>query len=308
MLWGGRNRTWRNSEPIRTLVEATYPMGGKSHERSHANRQRRDERELLCPDAQQCAFTALRDGARLQDLESLRRDFVANVSHELKTPVTSIKGFVETLLDGALADKQNAVRFLRIVLGQVNRLDAIIEDLLSLSRIEQGCEDRTVRLAADPIRPVLEAAIGICQERAVAKEILIRLQCPRTLVARVNPRLLEQAIVNLVDNAIQYSATRGRIHIVASQGDEGVVIRVRDEGCGIAARHLPRLFERFYRVDRARSRRLGGTGLGLAIVKHIALVHRGSVDVASAVGQGSVFSIRLPDAAMTGDRGELTQP
>ena len=241
------------------------------------------------------ALVVLHDVTRLRHLEHIRRDFVANVSHELRTPITSIKGFVETLLDEAVEDKANALRFLGIVLKQVNRLDAIISDLLVLSRIERGAEDQMIETGPEPLGEVLRAAVEMCEKKAKDKSVSLVIACPEDLVARINAPLLEQAVTNLVDNAVKYSEPGATVQIEADREPGGVVIRVKDNGCGIAANHLPRLFERFYRVDKARSRELGGTGLGLAIVKHIVTAHRGTVEVASTVGKGSIFSIRLPD-------------
>jgi two-component system, OmpR family, phosphate regulon sensor histidine kinase PhoR len=241
----------------------------------------------------------LHDVTRLRHLEEVRRDFVANVSHELRTPITSIKGFVETLVDGALDDKENAGRFLQIMLRQVNRLDAIIGDLLTLSRIERGTEEQMIELARESVRGVLQAAIEMCGKKAVGKNVKIELTCPADLVGQINAALLEQAVVNLLDNAVKYSNSGTTVEVRAACEGGDLVIRVQDHGCGIEAQHLPRLFERFYRVDKARSRELGGTGLGLAIVRHIALAHRGSVTVESVVGAGSTFCLRLPAAETT---------
>ncbi|MGA2621270.1 MAG: ATP-binding protein [Thermoguttaceae bacterium] len=239
-------------------------------------------------------LVVLHDFTRLRHLENVRRDFVANVSHELRTPITSIKGFVETLLDEELDDKPNALRFLGIVLRQVNRLDAIINDLLLLSRIERGAEDQTIETGPEPLAEVLAAAAEMCEQKATAKSISVTVHCPEDLVARLNGPLVEQAVSNLIDNAIKYSGAESQIQVEARREPGGIVIRVQDHGCGIAANHLPRLFERFYRVDKARSRELGGTGLGLAIVKHIVTAHQGTVEVESTLGVGSTFSIRLP--------------
>ncbi len=239
-------------------------------------------------------LVVLHDVTRLRHLEEVRRDFVANVSHELRTPITSIKGFVETLVDGAYEDKENAHRFLQIMLRQVNRLDAIISDLLTLSRIERGSEEQRIELAPESIRATLHAAVEMCEKKAADKAVQIELDCPENLTAEINAALLEQAVVNLLDNAIKYSNSGGVVEVRAFCEASELVIQVKDHGCGIEAQHLPRLFERFYRVDKARSRELGGTGLGLAIVRHIALAHRGTVDVQSTVGVGSAFRIRLP--------------
>ncbi|MBN2216531.1 MAG: PAS domain-containing protein [Pirellulales bacterium] len=247
------------------------------------------------------ALVILRDVTQLRRLENVRRDFVANVSHELRTPITSIKGFVETLLDGALEDENSARRFLEIIARQVNRLDAIIEDLLMLSRLEKSPDDVPApQFSTVEIRPMLAGALEMCQKHAEEKQIEIQCQCDPTLAVPMNSHLLEQAVVNLLNNAIKFSEPGTTVHVQAVLEDSEAVIRVKDEGCGIERRHLPRLFERFYRVDKARSRQLGGTGLGLAIVKHIARAHGGTVDVESVVGQGSTFTIRLPGASQVG--------
>ncbi len=248
------------------------------------------------------ALVVLNDVTRLHQLENVRRDFVANVSHELRTPITSVKGFVETLLDGALADPQDAERFLRIVAKHADRLNAIIEDLLALSRLEQDAQQDHVTLEEYSIQDVLEAAREVCEVKASERDVEIALQCEERLRALVNPPLLEQAVANLIDNAIKYSEPGGRVHVEARSEEATILVSVQDWGCGIDKEHLPRLFERFYRVDKARSRKLGGTGLGLAIVKHIALVHGGNVSVESALREGSTFTIHLPLSSPESDR------
>ena len=242
----------------------------------------------------------LNDITQIHRLEQLRRDFVANVSHELKTPVTSIKGFIETLLDGAMDNPDDRRRFLEIIARQAHRLDSIIDDLLTLSRLEQQSKSERAELAAAKIRPILTAAADLCQVFAAEKNIPIEIDCPDDLEGRVNASLCEQAAVNLVDNAIKYSDAGRPVRLEAERVGEELLIRVRDHGCGIAADHLPRLFERFYRVDKARSRKLGGTGLGLAIVKHIAQFHNGRITVESQLNQGSVFTLYLPQRADQG--------
>jgi len=239
-------------------------------------------------------LVVVHDVTRLRRLENVRRDFVANVSHELKTPITSVKGFVETLLDGAMNDPEDARRFLKIVAAQADRLNEIIEDLLTLSRLEGDTERTGISLQPGRIRGVLQAAVATCQLKAQEKHVEIELACDEQLETEINAALLEQAVVNLVDNAVKYSPEGKTVHVEAIRTSKETVIRVRDHGCGIGGDHLPRLFERFYRVDKARSRKLGGTGLGLAIVKHIAQVHGGRITVESVPDQGSTFSLHLP--------------
>jgi two-component system phosphate regulon sensor histidine kinase PhoR len=239
-------------------------------------------------------LVVLHDITQLRQLENTRRDFVANVSHELKTPITSIKGFVETLLAGALKEPENAENFLRIIAKQTDRLNEIIDDLLTLSRIEQDAERRQIFLNGQKIKGVLQSAIQVCEAKAAAKDIEIQLSCPDNLRAQINPPLLEQALVNLVDNAVKFSEPGKVVKVEAQPEGPQVIIRVRDQGPGIPSEHLPRIFERFYRVDSGRSRKIGGSGLGLAIVKHIALAHGGRVTVASSPGQETVFSLQVP--------------
>jgi two-component system phosphate regulon sensor histidine kinase PhoR len=240
------------------------------------------------------AVIVLSDTTRMQRLENIRRDFVANVSHELRTPITSIKGFVETLLDGAINEPEQAERFLKIIAGHTDRLMAIIEDLLSLSRLEEDGQKRMIAREHLKIRPVLESAVELSGPKAGDKKIKIEIDCDDDLEALINPTLLEQAVLNLVDNAIKYSSAESTIQISAREVENEVIIAVKDSGCGIEKSHLSRIFERFYVVDKARTRKLGGTGLGLAIVKHITNLHGGSVTVESSPGQGSTFTIHLP--------------
>src|SRR6056297_3214954 len=240
------------------------------------------------------ALIVLNDVTRLRRLENIRRDFVANVSHELKTPITTIKGFIETLQDGAIQDHQSAVQFLEIMMRQADRLNEIIDDLLILARVEQNSDQDELPLENLPLNPVIETAMQACAKMAAEKQITIESYCPPGLTAHINAPLLEQAVVNLLTNAIKYSPEQGKVLIETTRSEKDITISVRDWGCGIDKVHLPRLFERFYRADKARSRKLGGTGLGLAIVKHIAQAHGGEVTVSSKPGQGSTFSLRLP--------------
>jgi two-component system, OmpR family, phosphate regulon sensor histidine kinase PhoR len=236
----------------------------------------------------------LHDVTKLRNLENIRKDFVANVSHEIKTPITAIKGFVETLREGAAENPRETERFLGIIQKHVERLEALVEDLLSLSRIEKEAEREEIPIEVQPLRDVLATALQLCQGKASVKNIHLELSCPEDLKARVNPALLEQSVVNLLDNAITYSEAGRPVRVRARESENEILIHVQDEGCGIEKVHLGRVFERFYRVDRARSRKLGGTGLGLSIVKHIMEAHRGRVSVESEPGKGSTFTLHLP--------------
>lgn len=240
------------------------------------------------------AVLVLNDVTRLRQLENMRRDFAANVSHELRTPITAIKGFVETLLDGALHQVSDSERFLRIVARQTDRLNDIIEDLMALSKIEREGETGEIKLESCSLRGVLDSVAADCAQKAEDRDVKIELECPRDLQAKINPPLLRQAVLNLIDNAIKFSEPGSNVALWGAKNGENVIIGVRDQGCGIAAEHLPRIFERFYRADKARSRKLGGTGLGLAIVKHIVSAHRGQISVDSQIGRGSEFTIHIP--------------
>ncbi len=233
------------------------------------------------------------DVTRVRYLERVRRDFTANVSHELRTPLTLIHGFVETLLDGALDDRESAARFLQIIREQTERLDALMDDILSLAQLERE-DQEPVPLEPLSVEDVVRESVELSRVRAQERNMTLEVTAePQTMVL-ANSRLLEQALINLIDNAIKYSDPGKTIRITAEQRGPWVEIAVADQGWGIESRHLPRIFERFYRVDPGRSRELGGTGLGLSIVKHIMQIHRGEVDVESTLGKGSIFRLRLP--------------
>ncbi len=234
------------------------------------------------------------DVTQLRRLEDMRRDFVANVSHEIKTPLTAIKGFVETLHQGSAETPEETERFLGIVVKHVDRLNTIIEDLLMLSRIEEEGERGEIKREKTRLRDLFQNAVQICRPKAEEKRIQIDIEGGEGVTAMVDPVLLEQAVVNLLDNAVKYSDPDKRVRLRAKPVETEIQIQVQDHGIGIDNKHLPRLFERFYRVDKARSRSLGGTGLGLAIVKHIAQAHGGHVTVESRLGEGSRFTIHLP--------------
>ncbi|MGA7276985.1 MAG: ATP-binding protein [Desulfocapsaceae bacterium] len=246
------------------------------------------------------ALVVLNDVTRLRRLERMRSDFVANVSHELRTPITSIRGYVETLLDGALDERQDALKFLEIVLLQSEQLEEIIDDLLALSRIEKEAKQNDVAAELQDLRPVLEEAMQTVSHKAEERGLSLELDCPEHIRLKINQTLFEQALVNLLNNAITYSEAGQQVMVrareVVEEGRKRVKISVLDEGIGIGEEHLPRLFERFYRSDRARNRKEGGTGLGLAIVKHIVQAHGGEVEVQSKIGVGSEFIVILDGA------------
>ena len=279
------NRTLSSPQPIEDEVE--IKDNGRKIFKAHGTSLRDSQGISLG------TLVVLHDITQLRQLENTRRDFVANVSHELKTPITSIKGFVETLLAGALKEPDNAENFLKIIAKQTDRLNEIIDDLLTLSRIEQDAERRQIFLNGQKIKGVLQSAVQVCEAKAAARNITLELNCPEDLRAQINPPLLEQALVNLVDNAVKFSEPGGVVQVEAQREGPQVIIRVRDQGPGIPPEHLPRIFERFYRVDAGRSRKIGGSGLGLAIVKHIALAHGGRVTVTSSPGQETVFSLHV---------------
>lgn len=234
------------------------------------------------------------DVTELRRLEKVRKDFVANVSHELRTPVTAIRGYAETLLSGALQDPVAAPKMVDIIHRQSERLSELVEDLLELSRLES----RELQLAEKPINVAIAAqrASEAVRPKARARNIAIELEVAPDLFVLADPRGIEQVVLNLLDNAVKYTPPNGHIWVSAIRRDDEIELRVKDDGPGIEARHLTRLFERFYRVDKGRSRDMGGTGLGLSIVKHLATAMKGDVRVESAPGQGSTFFITLPVA------------
>jgi len=240
------------------------------------------------------ALVVLNDVTRLRHLETMRRDFVSDVSHEIRTPLTAIKGFVETLRAGAIRRPDEAERFLEIIERHVNRLSAIIDDLMNLSKIEQEKEGQGIQHEICAVRDILVTAVQVCQAKAREKNIIFELNCDSEIRIPASPPLLEQAAVNLLDNAVKYSDRDSTVKITVSLMERETVIAFQDHGIGIAEEHLPRVFERFYRVDKARSRKQGGTGLGLAIVKHIVQAHNGRMAVESSLGKGSLFYIFLP--------------
>lgn len=246
------------------------------------------------------AVLVLHDVTHVRQLERIRQDFVANVSHELKTPLTAIKASVETLLDGAWQDPEHFPRFLRRIQEGADRLHRLVLDLLSLGRIEAGREQFQVESLA--VAGAVEACLARHEPQATGRRVRLVPSAPPTAVhVRADDEALAEILDNLVDNAVKYTPAGGEVSVTWEAAGDHVAIAVRDTGIGIPEKDLPRVFERFYRVDRARSRELGGTGLGLSIVKHLAQALGGSVTAASVVGAGSTFTVQLP-------RGPSTDP
>jgi two-component system phosphate regulon sensor histidine kinase PhoR len=239
------------------------------------------------------AVAVLYDITRLRQLERMRRDFVANVSHELCTPLTAIKGYAEILSDGALDDRETARRFTGIIENHADRLTHLLGDLLDLSRLES--DKLEVELTPCELKPLVDASVGSVSQAAAQKQIDIHCDIPPSVKVICDPKLIEHALINLLDNAVKYTPAGGKVRIGTRpvEGTDRLTIYVEDTGIGIPSEDLGRIFERFYRVDKGRSRALGGTGLGLAIVRHIAEVHGEQVTVQSKLGAGTTFSFEL---------------
>jgi len=239
------------------------------------------------------AIAVFHDISRLKELEKIRQDFVANVSHELRTPLTTIKGYAETLLEGAIKEEV-AYPFVQIIKKQTDRLSKIVEDLLTLSKIES--KEVSLNLTMIPISDLMEDVIAFMKEAAGKRNIsILKGNMDPSLSVQADRDLLEQALINLLDNAVKYGRPNGQITLSAAQKDQDqILFSVKDDGIGIPKEDLPRIFERFYRVDKGRSQELGGTGLGLSIVKHIIQAHGGKIWAESHLGEGSTFHFTLP--------------
>jgi two-component system phosphate regulon sensor histidine kinase PhoR len=238
------------------------------------------------------AIAILHDITDLDRLEQVRKDFVANVSHELRTPLAGIIGYADTLLDGALEDLKNNRQFVEIIRSNAVRLNSIAADLLILSELESGTEP--VEPDTISVRAVLDTAVATVAGEARSRDVmLVRDEIENVFVSGSRLRL-EQAILNLIANAIKFNRPGGEVRVRATAADSQVAIVISDTGVGIPSQDLPRIFERFYRVDKARSRQVGGTGLGLSIVKHVVERMNGTITVESQLGRGSAFTLRLP--------------
>jgi two-component system phosphate regulon sensor histidine kinase PhoR len=236
-----------------------------------------------------CAFI---DVSKLEMLERVRQEFISNVSHELRTPLAAITAYAETLVDGGIDDDENNLRFLHTIQRNAERMKALVNDISELSAIESGAVSLTIERL--PLRQVISDVFNGLSHRAAKHGVTLRNQVTEEFRVDADRRRLEQILINLVDNAIKFNHPGGAVTVLAIDSEGSQTIKVGDTGPGIPPDHLPRVFERFYRVDKARSREAGGTGLGLAIVKHLALAHGGEAYVTSEVGAGSEFSIKLP--------------
>lgn len=256
----------------------------------------------IAPRGKRGAIGVFFDITRLERLERVRQEFLSNVSHELRTPLTAILTFVETLEEGAVDDGENNRRFLSVIRRNAARMHNLIDDILELSAIEAGMV--SVEPACVRLQSLTSDCFTALAPRAAERRIELRNEVDANVYVYADARRLEQMLTNLVDNAIKFNCEQGTVTIRHESTETRDQIIITDTGEGIAPEHLPRIFERFYRIDRARSRALGGTGLGLAIVKHLARAHNGETTVRSAPGEGSTFTIELPKKRQLRSDGE----
>ncbi len=238
------------------------------------------------------AVLVIYDITEFKNVEVMRKDFVANVSHELKTPITSIKGFAETLLDGAENDPEARKQFLQIIFDESKRIQYLIDDLLILSKLEK--DESNINVGPVEVGFVLDEVLPVINPHAEQKNIDIQVDADEELIFEADEEKIKQILLNLLTNAISYTPEKGTISLAIKDSGENVCFQVKDTGIGISKEALPRIFERFYRVDKDRSRDTGGTGLGLAIVKHIVEVHHGEIKVESELGEGTTFNVFIP--------------
>jgi len=296
----GLKRHYELTRLISRGLESREPLHGELA--FHFPEERRVEVQLVPLDggaADSGVLVVLQDVTAMRRLEKMRSDFVANASHELKTPAAAVKGFAETLLSGTVKDEETVRSFLTIIHDESVRLNRLVDDLLDLSRIES--RQVPLRFSPGELKPFLARQLEIISAEAARKNIRLELQAEDGLFIEADEDRLGQIVLNLLQNGVNYTPEGGRVRVAASGlpaeaegGEERVRIVVSDTGIGIPKQDLPRIFERFYRVDKARSRNSGGTGLGLSIVKHLVELHRGSIAVESEVGAGSRFIVELP--------------
>jgi two-component system, OmpR family, phosphate regulon sensor histidine kinase PhoR len=290
------NSAFRRALTERATVEArvdTADYGGRSFQLN------------VAPLARNLAVGVFFDITQLERLERVRREFFANLSHELRTPLTAILAYAETLLDGAIDDRENNMRFIEKLHKHASRMSEMISDISDLSAIESG----KVRLALAPVRlrTVVAEVFNLTEARQGKTQVTFSCSIPEDLFALADRARLEQILYNLIDNALKFNRSNGSVAVRAERQQNCVVVHVEDTGIGIAAADLPRVFERLYRADKSRSRKTEGAGLGLAIVKHLAQAHGGEVSASSEIGRGSRFSFTLPLAAAQDANAESTQ-
>ncbi len=296
--------TLRSPELHDAVERAIIGMGGRVQVEVATSRAMRTLRATVSPLPEgKGAIAVLHDVTELERANEIRRDFVANASHELRTPLTSIRGFAETLQSGALDDPKIAKRFVSSIVENSVRLSRLVDDLLELSRSESP----NVQYELEPvsIREVATKVLRALEAQALERKIVLAIESPEGEVwARAELRALEHVIVNLVDNGIKYTPAGGHVVVRATKHDASAILEVEDTGQGIGAEHLPRIFERFYRVDPGRARQQGGSGLGLAIVKHLVLKMEGEITVQSRMGKGTTFRVELPLVAVDAEDEE----
>ncbi|MEA4988410.1 MAG: ATP-binding protein [Anaerovorax sp.] len=279
------------TRPIKTLVEHARKISGGDYT-SRVEFKTEDELQELGETLNEMAEKLHLAVEEMEKAENIRREFVANVTHELKTPLTSITGFVETLQDGADENPQIRKKFLDIIAVETARLRRLINDILVISDIESG---REINTDTDiNVKEVIDEIINFLEPVIAKKSITVETHYPYEIYIGGDRDRFKQMMLNLIENAVKYSHENGKIKIDVQKSEEMINIMVEDNGIGIAKEHLPRLFERFYRVDKSRSQKVGGTGLGLAIVKHIVALFDGDIKVESEEGKGTKFTVRLP--------------
>ncbi len=237
-------------------------------------------------------IATIHDITNIKKLEQIRTEFVSNVTHELKTPLTSIRGFIETLKNGAIEDKNVSLKFLDIIDIESERLYVLINDILQLSEIETKQIDSNIEV--HNVKSILDEIVSVLTVAANKKKILLSYEVDENITIKANRDRIKQMLINLVDNGIKYGSENGYVNVNVIKRDGKIIFTIKDSGIGIAEEHIPRIFERFYRVDKGRSRNMGGTGLGLSIVKHIVNLYNGNISIKSEVGKGSEFIIQLP--------------
>ena len=297
--WIGRYHYERlRHHPLNTLVEEVLQTGKPLSREIRIEASPRPHLQVqasVTKGAHRSVVLVFHDITEIKRLERTRKDFVANVSHELRTPLAAIKGYLETLAEEGVDNPEQTKEFLEISKKHADRMENIVRDLLQLSRIESGLDP--IRPAHIPLREAVEKNLLLLKPLAEKKGQTLSVALPPGAALRADPEKLNQVLINLLDNAVKYTPEGGKIDIRASEDEAQVTLEIQDNGVGVPKEDIHRIFERFYRVDRTRSRELGGTGLGLSIVKHIMEAHGGTVSVESEIGKGSRFILVFPKRA-----------